>query len=88
MTDNESLLQFPCEFPIKIVGKNSANFSEEIMAIVRKHFPEIPDSGFVCNPSQKGNYLAITATVYVHSQEELDALYRELTQHPDIKMVL
>ncbi len=88
MTDQETLLQFPCYFPIKIIGKNTANFSEEIRALVHKHFPDTPDSAIVNQPSKKGNFLSLTATVYVHTKAALDALYQDLTKHPDIKMVL
>ena len=88
MTDNQSLMQFPCDFPIKIIGKKTAHFLEEITEIVRKHFPNTHDTAIRTNPSQKNNYLSITATVLAHDQATLDALYQELTKHPDIKMVL
>ncbi len=88
MTDKESLIQFPCHFPIKIIGKNSKDFADEIKAIAIKHFPETADSAIVFQKSHKGNYLSVTITIYVHSKEALDALYGELTKHPDIKMVL
>ncbi|WP_028387818.1 HP0495 family protein [Legionella fairfieldensis] len=88
MTENDSLLTFPCNFPIKIIGKKTMNFAREITEIIRRHFPNTPDEKIIHQESQKGNYLSITATVYVHNQDTLDALYRELTAHPDIKMVL
>jgi putative lipoic acid-binding regulatory protein len=88
MTDKNTLIEFPCHFPIKIIGKNSAEFATEIKAITLKHFPETPEAAIVCQESQKGNYLSITVTIYVHTQDNLDALYKELTKHPDIKMVL
>lgn len=88
MTNKESLLQFPCNFPIKIIGNNTLYFASEILEITRKHFPETPESSIACQESQKGNYLSITVTVYALEQETLDALYMELTKHPEIKMVL
>ena len=88
MTDKESLLKFPCHFPIKIIGKQTVNFAAEITEITKKHFPDTIEEYIITQESQKGNYLSITVTVYVLDQETLDALYRELTQHPDIKMVL
>lgn len=88
MTNKESLIEFPCHFPIKIIGKNTISFAEEITTITLKHFPETPDTAIVHQKSQKANFLSITVTIYVHNQQTLDALYRELTQHPDIKMVL
>jgi putative lipoic acid-binding regulatory protein len=88
MNDKQSSIQFPCHFPIKIIGKNTAAFVSEITAITRRHFPETPDSAVACQTSQQANYLAITVTIYVHEQPTLDALYLELTKHPDVKMVL
>lgn len=88
MTDTPSLMEFPCEFPIKIIGKNSAAFATDVVNITRKYFPSTGDSSIRSQPSQQASYLAITVTVYAHNQASLDALYLELTQHPDIKMVL
>lgn len=82
------MIEFPCDFPIKIIFKNLPGATDELLAIVRRHHPEMPDSAIQQQPSQNGTYCAITATIIAKSQEELDALYRELTQHPDIKMVL
>ncbi|KTC86775.1 YbeD family protein [Legionella brunensis] len=88
MTDKKSLIEFPCNFPLKIIGTNTDNFFVEVTEITRKHFPATPDDAIICQESQQGNYLAITVTIYVCDQITLDALYLELTQHPDIKMVL
>lgn len=88
MTDNSSLMTFPCEFPIKIIGKNTPVFTTDIPLIVRKYYPDTPDTAIRIQPSQQSSYIAITATVHACDQKTLDALYQELTQHPDIKMVL
>lgn len=88
MTDNQTLMQFPCDFPIKIIGNNTTNFLGEITRIIQKHYPNILESTINCQPSQNNNYLAIRVTLHVLDQPSLDALYQELTQHPDIKMVL
>lgn len=88
MTENNSLMQFPCDFPLKIIGKNSDEFLNDINEIVRKHFPIAIEVTIQSNMSQQGNFLAITATVRAYDQATLDALYQELTKHPDIKMVL
>lgn len=88
MTDTPSLMTFPCEFQLKIIGKNSAEFSIDVINITRKHFPDTRDDAIRNQPSQSSNYLAISVTVTATNQPSLDALYRELTQHPDIKMVL
>jgi putative lipoic acid-binding regulatory protein len=88
MTDKQSLIEFPCNFPIKIIGKNSAVFMQEICEIILRHFPHTLNKAITSHESEHGKYLSITATIYVHNQITLDALYLELTKHPDIKMVL
>ncbi|KTD08235.1 YbeD family protein [Legionella jamestowniensis] len=88
MTEKKSFIEFPCDFPLKIIGTNTADFFKEITEITRKHFPETLDEAIICQESKQGSYIAITVTVYVHNQATLDALYLELTRHPDIKMVL
>ena len=88
MSDDKSLMTFPCEFQIKIIGNHKDNFVADMKAIIRKHFPETQDSSIRSQASKNNNFLSITASLYVENQETLDALYRELTQHPDTKMVL
>ncbi len=88
MNDKKTLMYFPCDFPLKIIGNNSAKFFEDITNIVRKHFPKDSEVTIESKPSETNKYLAITATIRVYNQHTLDELYREITQHPDIKMVL
>lgn len=83
-----TLIEFPCHFPVKIIGSNSAVFLEEIKLITTKHFPNFVSKDLTHKLSQKNNFLAITVTVFAENQEILDAFYREITKHPDIKMVL
>lgn len=87
MTD-KPIIEFPCDFPIKIIGTHSALFNQDITMIILKHFPNTESSKLVYRESERGNYTAITATVYPTCQQELDALYQELTKYPGIKMVL
>lgn len=82
-----SLIEFPCHFPVKIIGINSSAFLEEIKLIVMNHFPTFNDA-LTHKLSQKSNFLAITVTVYAENQEMLDAFYRDISKHPDVKMVL
>lgn len=83
-----SLIEFPCDFPIKIVGINSDDFFDAIKEIVYTHFPDCDDTRFAHTLSGKNNYMAITVTVVATSQPMLDALYQALTNHPHVKMVL
>jgi len=88
MTDTTTFMEFPCDFQIKIIGKNAGSFVSEIAAIVHKHYPNFKDTDIRTQASKQANYLALTVTVHALNQITLDALYTELTKHPDIKMVL
>ena len=84
----ESLLTFPCEFPIKIMGRASENFEADVVAIVRKHAPDLSEAAITNRPSGKGNYIAITVTVNATSKEQLDNIYLELNDHKSVVMTL
>lgn len=88
MTKKTSLIEYPCDFTIKIIGTNSETFEKEIREIVYKHFANGREIEITCKNSKQNNYIAISATVHAQSQEDLDALYMELTKHPEAKMVL
>ena len=81
-------MQFPCDFLIKVIGKNHQHFQEDILAIVHQYFPDISLDKVRCQASKNDNYLAVSLILYVTEQRTLDALYVALTQHPDISMVL
>lgn len=84
----ESLLTFPCEFPVKIMGRASENFEADVVAIVRKHAPDLSAAAISNRPSSKGNYIAITVTVNATSKEQLDNIYLELNGHESVVMTL
>lgn len=88
MMKNNSLIEFPCNFPIKIIGVNTSEFLNEITSIIFNHFPDLDSSALTHKSSQQSNYLAITVTVIAKNQSMLDAFYIEINQHPDVKMVL
>jgi putative lipoic acid-binding regulatory protein len=83
-----TLMEFPCLFPVKIIGTNSQLFLDDVKKITIKHFPKFNAGDLTHKMSQKSNYLAITVTVFAENQAMLDALYQDLTKLPDIKMVL
>jgi putative lipoic acid-binding regulatory protein len=87
MTKN-TLMTFPCDFPVKIIGKNSPLFLQEIVTIIRMHYPLTQDSAIKSQMSEQGNYQSITAVIHALDQATLDALYQDLSRHPDIHMVL
>ena len=84
----DSLLEFPCDFPLKIMGANEVDFAQAIAAVVLKHAPDFDIATMEMRASKAGNYLSLTCTVRAVSQAQLDALYLELTAHPMVKVVL
>jgi putative lipoic acid-binding regulatory protein len=85
---NESLFEFPCEFPIKVMGLAADNFDAFVVEIVVRHVGDITEGAVVVRPSRNGKYVAVTVTFEARNQLQLDDLYRELTAHDRILMVL
>ncbi len=89
MTDaRQSLLEFPCDFPLKIMGPRTDDFAQVVAAVVVRHAPDFDPATTEMRPSKAGNYLALTCTIRAVSQAQLDSLYRELSSHPMVKVVL
>ena len=86
--ERESLIEFPCDFPIKIMGARVEGFAQAIVEVVVRHDPGFDAATVEMRPSSKGNYLALTCTVRATSQGHLDGIYRELSSHPMVKVVL
>lgn len=84
----ESLLQFPCEFPIKIMGQRQDGFAQAVLEVVLRHAPDFDAAAMEMRPSARGNYMSLTCTIRAVSRAQLDALYSELTAHPLVKVVL
>lgn len=84
----ESLIEYPSDFPIKIMGVMHEEFTDTIIEVVTLHDPTFHAGKLEKRPSSKGNYLALTVTVRAVSREQLDNLYRELSSHPMVKVVL
>lgn len=83
-----NLLEFPCDFPLKIMGKRVDEFAQVIGELVREHAPEFDMATMEMRPSSSGKYLGLTCTINATSQEQLDNLYRALTGHPLVSVVL
>lgn len=88
MTERTTLLEFPCAFPLKIMGRREDDFAQQILQIVLRHAPDFDAGSMEMRPSKAGNYLSLTCTVQAVSQTQLDALYMELSSHPMVKVVL
>ena len=83
-----SALVFPTDFPIKIMGRRSAGFAEAMVAVVLQHAPDFDPATLEIRASSGSNYLSLTATIRATSRTQLDALYRALTGHPLVRIVL
>lgn len=88
MTEADSLLEFPCTFPIKAMGRCDSGFEARALEIVRRHVPDFDVAGMRTVASRKGNYLSVTFTIEATSREQLDNLYRELSACEELLMVL
>jgi len=85
---DETLLVFPCQFPIKVMGKTSAELDLVVVEIVRRHAPDLHEGTVTTRPSKDGNYLAVTIVIEATSKQQLDAIYQDLSDHPHVLMAL
>ncbi len=84
----QSLLTFPCIFPIKVMGRREDGFAQMVAEVVRRHAPDFHPETIEMRMSKNGRYLSLTVTLNARSREQLDALYSELSKHPMVVMVL
>jgi putative lipoic acid-binding regulatory protein len=88
MSEQHTALQFPCDFPLKIMGRASPDFDQLVVGIVLRHVGSVREGAVSLRASGNGNYLSVTVTVQAESQAQLDGLYRELSGHEQVLMVL
>ncbi len=88
MSEEETLLEFPCQFPVKAMGKNTADFDSIVVEIVRQHVDDIKEGAVTVRPSKGDKYLSVTVTIEASSKQQLDAIYQGLTDCPDVLMAL
>ena len=79
MTAADELFQFPCEFPIKVLGRDSESFRSLTLAIVERHAGPLAAESITERLSRKGRFLALTYTIRAESRAQLDRIYQELT---------
>ncbi|MDN5937042.1 MAG: DUF493 domain-containing protein [Salinisphaera sp.] len=84
----ESLLAFPCRFPIKAMGRREDGFEQLVFGLVKTHVPELEAAQLSTRPSRGGTYLAVTVNITARSQGQLDKIYRDLTGHHAVLMAL
>jgi putative lipoic acid-binding regulatory protein len=88
ISPEESLIKYPCDFPIKVMGKAVEGYQSAIESVVLNFDPNFNVQTIERRPSKNGNYLGLTVTVRVTSREQLDELYRTLSTHPMVSVVL
>ena len=88
MIADTPLADYPCDFPIKILGHTRAGFAQAMLEIVRRHAPDFDGSSMEMKSSKRGKYLSLTCVIRADSRQQLDRLYRELCDHPMVVMVL
>ena len=84
----ESLIEYPSDFPIKVMGKAHPEFVQTLTVVVLRHDPGFDPATVEIRASKGGNYVSATFTVRATSREQLDALYRALHGHPLVSVVL
>lgn len=75
----ETLFEFPCEFPIKAMGRTCPELEIAVVEIMNRHVPDLGEGSVKMRPSSKGTYTAITVTIQAQSKDQLDSIYMELT---------
>jgi len=88
LPEERSLIEYPSAFPIKVMGLNVDGFADAIAALALEHDPSFDVATIEMRPSKGGNYLGLTITITATSREQLDAIYRALTSHAMVKVVL
>ncbi len=86
MTD--SLLEFPCDFPIKVMGREAPGFRDVAVEIIERHAGPVPEDAVREASSREGRFLSVTVTIRANSQQQLDDIYRELSNHEQVLVAL
>jgi uncharacterized protein len=84
----ETLLKFPCEFPIKVMGKNEVSFEKIVADTILIHAPDFDAGSLSVRESNGGKFLAVTAVFTATSKAQVDAIYLALSKHPSVLMAL
>jgi putative lipoic acid-binding regulatory protein len=81
-------IEFPCRYPIKVIGAAGAEATGEVLAIIREHAPDLTPDDVNTRHSKHGNYVSIRVTIMAESEAQLRALHRDLMSHDSVRMVL
>jgi putative lipoic acid-binding regulatory protein len=86
--NDESVIEFPCEFPIKMMGRDTPEFRATARILIEHHVGPLAEEAIQTNLSGKGNFVSVTVTVTATSQQQLDDIYRDVSGHDDVLMAL
>lgn len=86
--ERTTLLEFPCDFPVKIMGESKEGFADAMLEVVLRHAPDFVAASMAMRNSSSGKYISLTCTINAVSQAQLDDLYREISSHPMVSMAL
>jgi putative lipoic acid-binding regulatory protein len=86
--ESESLIEYPCDFPIKVLGRTQAGFAQAVLGVVQTYAPDFDGATMQMKTSRQGKYLSVTCVIRATSRAQLDDLYRALCDHPMVVMVL
>jgi putative lipoic acid-binding regulatory protein len=84
----ESVIEFPCDFPVKMMGRDTPEFRATARRLIENHAGPVADEAIRVNQSGKGNFVSVTVTVTATSQQQLDDIYRDVSGHDDVLMAL
>ena len=86
--NDETLLEFPCDFPIKMMGRDTPEFRELARELIEKYTGPLDNNAIQSTLSRNGRFVSITATINAQSQQQLDDIYRAISAHTDVLMAL
>lgn len=86
--ETDELFNFPCDFPIKVMGRDGCNLENLVKEIISRHVNELKENAVTTRPSGKGNFISVTVVVKATSREHLDNIYLELTARDEVLMAL
>jgi len=87
-TEGAPRIEFPCDYPVKIVGENRDSFAQDVIELTRLHAPEVTDDHVQVRPSRAGNYCSVTITIRATGEVQLRELHEILKTHPLVHLVL
>lgn len=84
----DCLFGFPCQFPIKVMGRTATDFDALVVSLIRRHAPDLYEGAVRTRLSREGRYMSVTVTIDATSRMQLDAIYQDLTTHDRVLMAL